>query len=350
MCDGQNPRLRITAGLLVVVAGFAMGCHSGPEKQNRHADPIYTSDLQLPRELQKVTHPTYTIEAPDILVIEATRYVPLDTRKIQPLDALYLSIPEEKQLPNEPVNGIYPVDIKGDIELSSAYGGSFRVTDYSVRELEAALTEHLRRRVREISIKVSLASSSANQVINGQHIVKADGTVGLGIYGSVYVAGMTMIQARTAVERHLTQFLYKPEISLDVYAFNSKYYYVITDFAGAGEQVVRLPITGNETVLDAVANIGGLSAVSSKKIWIARPAPAGCADQILPVDWKGVTRRGHTGSNYQILPGDRVYVMANPLNKIDTHLGRFLAPVERLFGTGLLIQGLVNPGAGLGNN
>jgi hypothetical protein len=114
--------------------------------------------------------------------------------------------------------------------------------------------------------------------------------------------------------------------------------------------VVRLPATGNETVLDAMANIGGLSTVSSKRIWIARPAPCGSPDQILPVDWKGITRRGHTGSNYQVLPGDRVYVMAHPLNKIDTHLGRFLSPVERLFGTGLLIQGLVNPNAGLGGN
>ena len=49
---------------------------------------------------------------------------------------------------------------------------------------------------------------------------------------------------------------------------------IITTFAGNGEQVVRLPITGNETVLDGISQIGGLSAVSSKKVWIARPAPA----------------------------------------------------------------------------
>ena len=26
------------------------------------------------------------------------------------------------------------------------------------------------------------------------------------------------------------------------------------------------------------------------------------------MDGKGITRRGHTGSNYQVLPGDRVFV------------------------------------------
>jgi polysaccharide biosynthesis/export protein len=123
---------------------------------------------------------------------------------------------------------------------------------------------------------------------------------------------------------------------VDVFAFNSKWYYVITDFAGSGEQVVRLPATGNETVLDAISQIGGLSPVSSKRIWVARPAPAGSPDQVLPVDWKGITRRAQTATNYQVLPNDRVYVMAQPLSKIDTYLGRSLQPIERAFGTSLL--------------
>jgi protein involved in polysaccharide export with SLBB domain len=143
-------------------------------------------------------------------------------------------------------------------------------------------------------------------------------------------------QSKITLETHLSRYLYRPELSMSVFAFNSKYYYVITDFAGAGEQVVRLPAMGNETVLDAMANIGGLSAVSSKQIWIARPAPAGSPDQILPVDWKGITRRGHTNTNYQILPGDRVFVMGSPLSKFDTILGRSLSPIERVLGTGLL--------------
>ena len=167
--------------------------------------------------------------------------------------------------------------------------------------------------------------------------MRPDGTVGLGSYGSVYVAGMTIAQAKQAIEAHLARYLYRPEVNVDVYAFNSKFYYVITDFAGAGEQVVRLPHVGNETVLDAVSNIGGLSAVSSKKLWVARPAPTDCAaDQILPVDWCGITQRGQVKTNYQLLPGDRVYIMSQPLTKFDTYLARVLAPVNRAMGAALL--------------
>jgi hypothetical protein len=41
-------------------------------------------------------------------------------------------------------------------------------------------------------------------------------------------------------------------------------------------------------------------------------------------------------TNYQVLPGDRVFVMGQPLTKFDTALARILAPAERVFGTSLL--------------
>ncbi len=325
---------------IILVAGLFAGCHSTPDKTIQKAADY--PDLALPKELNKTSQPIYTIEPPDILFIEATRVIPLPPYKVQPLDALFLNasgLPEK-----DPILGIYPVDPDGTINLGVLYGGTIRVVDLSTPEIEKLLTAHLRTLVKDVTISVSLASSRGSQLITGQHLVQPDGTVGLGLYGSVYVAGMTMAQAKAAIEVHLQKFLYRPEIAVSMFAFNSKFYYVITDFAGAGEQVVRLPATGNETVLDAMANIGGLSAVSSKQIWIARPAPAGCPDQILPVDWKGITRRGHTRTNYQILPNDRVFVMASPLSKFDTILGRVLAPAERVLGTGLLVTGIINSG------
>jgi polysaccharide export outer membrane protein len=62
---------------------------------------------------------------------------------------------------------------------------------------------------------------------------------------------------------------------IDVLAYNSKVYYVITDGGGYGEQVVRIPITGGENVLDAKSQVNGLSPVSSRhNVWIARRASA----------------------------------------------------------------------------
>ena len=39
-----------------------------------------------------------------------------------------------------------------------------------------------------------------------------------------------------------------------------------------------------------------------------RTANPGQPWQTLSVDWQAITQRGETATNYQILPGDRVYV------------------------------------------
>jgi polysaccharide export outer membrane protein len=304
----------------------ATGCHGICEQM-----PI----VDAPRELQKVSHPPYVVEAPDILLIDAIRVVPLPPYKINPLDALLIQA--TNTLPNEPITGVYPVEPEGTVKLGPSYG-AVSVVDLSIEEARIAITKHLQTIIKDSQAVVSLAQSRAMQQIRGEHLVRPDGTIGLGVYGQVYVAGMTLEQAKTAVEAQLSKYLYRPEVSLDVGAYNSKVYYVISDGAGNGEQVVPLPCTGNETVLDAVSKVGGLSPVASKKrIWVSRPAPVGCGtDQVLPVDWVNVTQRGETATNYQVLPGDRVYVMSQPAIAFDTYLARIYAPIERTFGIVLL--------------
>ena len=306
----------------------------------------------LPKELNKVTMPPYTVEAPDLLLIDAQRLIPLPPYKIEPLDVLYVYAP--KALDKEPINGPYPVDPDGTINLGTTYGGSLRVNDLTVPEIEKLVSDRLKRTLtpENAVVTVSLAQSRGVQQIRGEHLVQPDGTVSLGLYGSVYVAGMSKPQIKQAIEAHLARYIYRPEVSVDVSAYNSKFYYVITDFAGSGESVTRIASTGNETVLDAMSLVGGLSSVSSKRIWVARPAPTGSGDQILPVDWRGITRRGTTSTNYQILPGDRVFVMGAPLVKVDSAISRVTAPLERILGTTLFgyttVRTIETGGLGLG--
>src|SRR5262249_22734389 len=113
--------------------------------------------------------------------------------------------------------------------------------------------------------------------------------------------------------------------------------YIITQGGGLGDGVTRFPITGNDTVLDAVSQISGFTSVSSSHIWIARP---GCTsdgqDQILPVDWCAISQRGDPTTNYQLLPGDRLYVAANKLVSLDNCLAKIISPIERVLGITLL--------------
>lgn len=146
--------------------------------------------------------------------------------------------------------------------------------------------------------------------ISGDRTVRPDGTIGLGLYGTVRVAGLTLPQAKAAVEAHLAKEIIDPEVSIDILTCGSKCYYVIENRAGQGERFIRLCFTGNETVLDAVSQLGCLPATAGpRQIWIARPDP-GAHDHatMLAVDWEAITRRGQMATNYQILPGDRIFV------------------------------------------
>jgi polysaccharide export outer membrane protein len=189
------------------------------------------------------------------------------------------------------------------------------------------------------------------QLILGQHLIRPDGTVSLGIYGALYVNGMTLEQIKEGVAEVLRRRLNKTAkevpanlINVDVLAYNSKVYYIITDGAGYGEQVFRIPITGSDTVLDALSRINGLPPVADKKkITVARRHPGGYAtEQILSVDWVGTTQRGAAATNFQLLPGDRIYVKADRWRTADTFIAKVLSPIERLFGVTLLGSETVN--------
>jgi polysaccharide biosynthesis/export protein len=195
--------------------------------------------------------------------------------------------------------------------------------------------------------------------ITGERLVRPDGTITLGFYGDVYVTGLTLKEAKEKIILHLKSFLSEDTLGLtyydddpnsagnpdaapkvkrvnpadsdrvfvDVSAYNSKYYYVTGDVGLPG----RLPITGNETVLDAILYSGGLMDTAAvQNIRLVRPAPPGaCCEQVLPVNYSEIVYKGDTTTNYQLMPGDRLVVYRDPIVRTTIMLGRLAAP----FGT-----------------
>jgi polysaccharide export outer membrane protein len=326
---------RWTIGLALALCLGAAGCETPDVRKDPNANPV-------PRELRKSSLPPYVVEPPDILVIDTLRAVPKPPYRIQPLDTLIVQAANVS--PAEPITGTYGVEPEGTLNFGPTYG-LVRVTGLTLEEARQAILAHLKDQgFMTAEVRVSISQSRAMQQVRGDHLVRPDGTVSLGYYGSVHVAGLTLEEIKTTIESYLSQFLLQPEVSVDVFAYNSKVYYIITDGGGFGEGVYRFPSTGNETVLDAMSLINGLPVVASKHhIWVARPDPdeKGCCRK-MPVDWKAITRCADTRTNYQLLPGDRIYVQAQRLITIDTALTRFIAPIERVLGVTLLGSSVVH--------
>ena len=326
--------LTLASALLATLPGCRLTPHRNPDLE-AHLPPAH----KIPNEEVKTTLPPYIIEPPDVLLIDAIKVVPKSPYLLEPLDII--RIDAENVLPDYPLEGNFQIESDGTVKLGTQYG-SVSVEGMTIEDATDAITRKLQEELRDPIVSVVLAQTTGVQQISGQHLVTPTGTVNLGTYGEVYVAGLTLMQAKEAIEKHLEQYLEAPRVMVDVFAYNSKVYYVVTDGSGLGDRVVRLPIVGGETVLDAISQLGGLAGTSTKDIWLARPAPDDCGlEQRLPVDWNAITRHGITATNYQIFPGDRLYIRGSAFTLIDATIAKFTQPIERVSGVMLLGSGTI---------
>lgn len=316
--------------LAMLMGGTGCTAFMAPREPFPATPPEPPLESNVPRELDKVSLPRYVVEPPDILLIEGVRLVPKSPHRFEIFDVVLVRV--TGAYPDQPIDDAYSIDADGTVNLGPTYG-RVKITGLTTEEAEDEVRSELAQILTDVDVSISLLQSSGAQQVTGQHLVGPDGRVNLGTYGSVYVAGMTLDEVREAVQQQLSNKLEEPEVFVDVLAYNSKVYYVVTQGAGFGDDIVRLPVTGNETVLDAVATIGGISQVSSSRLWIARPAPNGVGcEQVLPIDWDDIIRGASTATNYQLMPGDRLFIAENKYSRFSGIVSTTLQPFERIFG------------------
>src|SRR5580704_6925778 len=237
-------RIGMPYRIICLAAGFALallpfgGCQSpltvrgqsNPIAAHPQAQPGVTPWVaSVPTEKDKSTLPSYIIEPPDILMIDAVKLVPKAPYHVDILDVLQVQV--ANPLIDQPIAGPYPIDPEGAIDLGPAYG-KVLVSGQTLDEARQTIEVHLKSILRDPQVSVTLAQSTGQQQISGEHLVGPDGNVNLGTYGLIYVAGLTVMEAKDAIEAQLSKYLEHPRVSVDIFSYNSKVYYVVTEGAG----------------------------------------------------------------------------------------------------------------------
>lgn len=154
----------------------------------------------------------------------------------------------------------------------------------------------------------------------GDQPVLPDGTIQLGRYGRLMVAGKTMDQIEAEVNALIKSKETEAErsgnggpILVRLVTRDSKVFYVLGEVNAPG----AFPLRGRETVLDAIVIAGGLNTNASRKnILLSRPTPPDfTCRKVLPVNYDAIVQLGDTTTNYQIRAGDRVYVPSRTLHE-----------------------------------
>jgi protein involved in polysaccharide export with SLBB domain len=140
----------------------------------------------------------------------------------------------------------------------------------------------------------------------GDQPVLPDGTINLGRYGHVLVAGKTVDEIAALIGATV-QGLVKDAgvVNVRLVTRVSKIYYVLGEVNAPGS----FPLSGRETALDAIVAAGGLTdRASRKKIVLSRPTDPDSCRIVLPICYNEIVQQGDTTTNYQLLPGDRIFV------------------------------------------
>jgi RNA polymerase sigma factor (sigma-70 family) len=177
---------------------------------------------------------------------------------------------------------------------------------------------------------VEILEALPGRPLSGERVVRSDGKISLGFYGDVYVAGLTIREAKEKIVVHMQKYMNDETLGLideiddkrvdvpagdsdrvfvDVTATNSKVYYVQGEVLSPG----RFPITGKETILDAVNLAGGLtSKADHDAVLLIRNDPKGGTQQTFRIDIDEVLLGEDASSNYYLLAGDRLVVRRDP--------------------------------------
>jgi protein involved in polysaccharide export with SLBB domain len=128
------------------------------------------------------------------------------------------------------------------------------------------------------------------------------------------VAGKTVTAIETDVHDAIMAKTKKDPgpVTVRIVTRQSKVYYVLGEVNAPGV----FPLSGRETVLDGIIAAGGLNDRASRKnILLSRPTPACSCRVVLPICYGEIVQLGDTSTNYQLAPGDRIFVPSRTLKE-----------------------------------
>lgn len=144
----------------------------------------------------------------------------------------------------------------------------------------------------------------------GDQKIQLDGTIDLGKFGRMKVAGVTVEQVEGLIEEVVAQVGKAEEINVQLVEANAAEVYVLGEVGSPA----AYPIEGHEHVLDVILRAGGLTSRASPcDIILVRPTGPDQCRVVLPVCYRQITQVGDVSTNYQLQPGDRIVVGSRTL-------------------------------------
>ena len=311
-CESGNGRIAICAFILLITV-CSTGCSTLSSlglpfgtprnrllKSAKEISEIPGHGILAPKELAITPMPGYVVEIGDTLAIET------------------VSFDASIRLPGDQI-------VKPDGTISLGEFGNVLVTGKSIESIESELQSIIDREItateeagfqRDRSDKerekqdlgevaeLEFESGESDESDNG-----SDDTSDIGVIdfdeNRSQQAELDEQRERREFERRLKLKLSQNQVSVRLTNWDSKKIYVLGEVNTPGS----FNFIGNETVLDAILEAGGLSAKANHHaIIVSRPSNCGDCRTVMKVCYDHIVQLGDASTNYQLHPGDRVFV------------------------------------------
>jgi polysaccharide biosynthesis/export protein len=134
-------------------------------------------------------------------------------------------------------------------------------------------------------------------------VVRPDGMITLPLLSDIYVVGLQTMELQTLLTEKLKPFVNEPQVTVVVRSIKSRKVYVYGQAMKAG----AYPLVGRKTVLEVLAEAGGLNLFAKKgSIYIIREIAG--KKQKIPFNYKSALQGKDPNDNFELVPGDIIVV------------------------------------------
>lgn len=135
--------------------------------------------------------------------------------------------------------------------------------------------------------------------------VDANGVISLPLVGDVKVGGKTLGAAQKLIERKLSDYVVRPQVSLFIEEYGNKMFFVMGEVQKPGSYPI--PTESRMTVLQAISTAGGFTPVAAKdRARVLRFVNGESMNYT--VDVQDITREGQKDKDMLLQPNDVVFV------------------------------------------
>lgn len=167
--------------------------------------------------------------------------------------------------------------------------------------------------------------------LSSQAIVRQDGTIQLGLLGSVQVGGLTSEQVQRKVATLATRFVTSPEVAVtDIQIVSTKVFVGAIDLRVGAMAFQAVPFRSDLTLFDLWVDIGSPSTALDdiQAVQVIRGDPR--FPQVRTINLEDMVRTGRTGANIRLRPDDIVFIPPSWLGRINQFLATVSLPLQPL--------------------